>query len=414
MILNLKTLAILSPLFVSFFWMLVLFSRNKSALQPGFYIAVLMSALFVMFGSILPFYTGNLTWYALLDPFFFLSSGIIFPFIWLYVRSVAARIPLSKVDLPHFIAPVLFFLISGIIHLLLEPEERYAYAHNQVSLALASHPLKILTVLNMISKIYIVFQVFYYFTRSLLLIRSFKKRVHDYFSDLEAQYFRWIRVFYFVYLSSSLPGLFMLFLGNEGINVSDNGVITVFFFFLSFAFFVVGFIANHQRYIESGDFFLARALSDHGKKGKEWQDQMDEKLSTFFRSEKPFLNPDLKITQVAQRLNTNRTYLSCLVHDRYGLNFSHFVNRWRIEESVRMFRDSSHDQYSTRGISELCGFNNYNTFTTAFKCVFGITPARYREKASFSAPVAGLGGQDLSRIRVITTRVFKNRSRRKR
>ncbi len=413
MILNLKTLALLSPLFVSFFWMLVLLSRNKSARQPGFYIAVLMATLFVMFCSILPFYTGNLTWYALLDPFFFLSSGNIFPFIWLYVRSVSARIPISIADIPHFIAPVIFFLVSGLIHLLLEPEERYAYAHNQVSLTLASHELKILTLLNMASKIYILLQVVYYFTLSQRLIKTFKKRVDDYFSDLEEQYFRWIRAFYFIYISSSLPGIFMLFLGNEGIKNASQEVMAFLFFFLSFAFFVVGFIANHQRYIESGDFFLARAISDSGNKGKEWQDEMHEKLSLYFQSEKPFLNPDLKITQVAQHLNTNRTYLSGLVHDRYGLNFSHFVNRWRIEESVRMFRDSSHDQYSTRGISELCGFNNYNTFTTAFKCVFGVTPARYREKASFLTPEEGFNGQDQSQIRVRTARVLKKISRRK-
>ncbi len=56
----------------------------------------------------------------------------------------------------------------------------------------------------------------------------------------------------------------------------------------------------------------------------------------YIRTRKPFLNPKLRITDMAQELNTNRTYLSSLINSEYGMNFSRYINCQRLAELDKM------------------------------------------------------------------------------
>lgn len=57
-----------------------------------------------------------------------------------------------------------------------------------------------------------------------------------------------------------------------------------------------------------------------------------EQLEDYMRTEKPYLNPNLKITDMMGYLKTNRTYLSAFINKEYGVNFSSFINMYRLEE----------------------------------------------------------------------------------
>jgi AraC-like DNA-binding protein len=59
-------------------------------------------------------------------------------------------------------------------------------------------------------------------------------------------------------------------------------------------------------------------------------------FSIYMRDKKPFLNPKLEITDICKGFGTNRTYLSAFINQEYGMSFSRFINRCRLEELDRL------------------------------------------------------------------------------
>jgi AraC-like DNA-binding protein len=58
----------------------------------------------------------------------------------------------------------------------------------------------------------------------------------------------------------------------------------------------------------------------------------------YFQKEKPYLNPDFRITDVVKALDVNRSIVSRFVNRTYGVNFSRYVNRRRLQELHTLLR----------------------------------------------------------------------------
>lgn len=86
------------------------------------------------------------------------------------------------------------------------------------------------------------------------------------------------------------------------------------------------------------------------------------KLETYMRKNKPYLNPRLKITDMITDLNTNRTSLSLLINRTYGMNFSRYINRYRLEELERIKSDSGYAGLCELDMVALAGFSDYRGY----------------------------------------------------
>jgi AraC-like DNA-binding protein len=380
MTISLKIIALLAPSFTTLFWAVILFLRNSSTKNPGFYIASLMLAFFTVFTSILPFYTGNIPFYIRMEPLFFLAVCSIFPLIWLYIRSVTCRRRLNQKDLPHLLPAVALSFFAMLFQILIYPKELYRYATGAGSLYTAPFPATLLYLVNTLSKAVVLLQIPAYFYLCVQLIRRHRQRVNNYFSGLKGHYFNWIGFFYLAYPGASLAGIFLLLEGNSDLNRIPDPVLATLLFTLSALFFAIAYIANHQRYIENGEFYKdACVVNEENHNHIHVPEGLKEKLEQLFSDTRPYLQHDLKITDVAARLGTNRTYISQLIHDSYNTNFSGFVNGYRVQEAVRLLGLEECRNYTMKGIAETAGFNNYNSFTRAFISATGSSPGKFRK-----------------------------------
>ncbi len=88
--------------------------------------------------------------------------------------------------------------------------------------------------------------------------------------------------------------------------------------------------------------------------------------------EQAFLQPRLSLDDVAEQLNSNKTYVSKLVNNSYNLGFPELVNTLRIdyaEQYIVNHREAKQDE-----IASACGFLSASSFNTIFKKVTGMTP----------------------------------------
>lgn len=99
------------------------------------------------------------------------------------------------------------------------------------------------------------------------------------------------------------------------------------------------------------------------------------KLLVYFDSDKPYLNPDLTINDVAKKLLTNKMYVAKAIKTFASTNFPQFVNGYRIRHAIHLFQ-----QDISLRVGELAyksGFNSTAAFNIAFKTNMNMTPGEW-------------------------------------
>jgi AraC-like DNA-binding protein len=99
-------------------------------------------------------------------------------------------------------------------------------------------------------------------------------------------------------------------------------------------------------------------------------------------SEKPYLDPNLSLPQLANDSGIPSHYLSQIINETFGLNFFDFINQYRVEEVKTKIVDPKFDSYSLLGIAFECGFNSKSAFNRIFKKSTGLTPREYKRMQS--------------------------------
>lgn len=101
-----------------------------------------------------------------------------------------------------------------------------------------------------------------------------------------------------------------------------------------------------------------------------------EEVNTWFEREKPYLNDDLRLTDLQRVFPISRSYLSQLFNKELGMSFSDYVNQFRVEESKRLM--DAEPLASIQDIAERSGFHSISTFRRAFTKHTGIIPSEYK------------------------------------
>ncbi len=147
---------------------------------------------------------------------------------------------------------------------------------------------------------------------------------------------------------------------------------------------IVCFNVYYQRDLTTDDITDYEMIDDTKLHSSEPQpdddDQMsavvfEEKLQTIFVDAKLFLDPTLKLTDVARILGTNRTYLSNFLNNEKHTTFYDFVNELRLQHACMLLRTTT---LTLDLVGEQSGFNSLSTFRRAFIRQIGVTPHAYR------------------------------------
>jgi AraC-like DNA-binding protein/tetratricopeptide (TPR) repeat protein len=116
--------------------------------------------------------------------------------------------------------------------------------------------------------------------------------------------------------------------------------------------------------------------------------EADEKLllrlEDLMSKEKAFVNENLTLAEVARLINTNTSYLSRLINEHFHVNFSAYLNKFRIDEAKRMILDEKYSHLSIEGIAQSSGFRSKSTFNKVFKQSTGLTPTEFAQSVSAS------------------------------
>jgi AraC-like DNA-binding protein len=102
-----------------------------------------------------------------------------------------------------------------------------------------------------------------------------------------------------------------------------------------------------------------------------WRDRLLQLMD----QEQPWLEPELTLPELAQRLRTHPALLSKVINTGCGQNFNDFVNTYRTQEAQRKLADPRFAHYSLMGVALESGFNSKSTFNRVFRKLTGQAPS---------------------------------------
>ncbi|MDZ7880593.1 MAG: helix-turn-helix domain-containing protein [Saprospiraceae bacterium] len=101
------------------------------------------------------------------------------------------------------------------------------------------------------------------------------------------------------------------------------------------------------------------------------------KLLHLFDIQKPYLNPELTLSDLATTMRTNSSILSQVINKGCGKNFNDFVNEYRVEAFKEKIKSADYQHLTLLAIAFDCGFNSKATFNRAFKKITGQNPSKF-------------------------------------
>lgn len=102
--------------------------------------------------------------------------------------------------------------------------------------------------------------------------------------------------------------------------------------------------------------------------------ELVNRLLRYMADEKPYLNPELTLSELAKQVHLSRSELSQLINVGVGDNFYNFVNRYRVEQVQAFMCDPAYGHYNLLGLALEAGFKSKSTFNLIFKRFTGLTP----------------------------------------
>ncbi|RXR21114.1 AraC family transcriptional regulator [Flavobacterium amnicola] len=106
------------------------------------------------------------------------------------------------------------------------------------------------------------------------------------------------------------------------------------------------------------------------------------KMETLLESEKLYENPELTLTDLAKKLQTNSGIVSKTINQGFQMNFNDFINQYRVDAVKEKISHNEHKNTTLLGIAFDCGFNSKATFNRAFKKHTSLSPKEYIENIS--------------------------------
>lgn len=228
--------------------------------------------------------------------------------------------------------------------------------------------------------------VCYGLTLARRLIKAYRRAVRlfdDTLSDDIAAYIRWLSIFtYWAVIFGVGCGL-LTFLPDRYIFLWVFSSIPFYvYLFCSYMNYLL-FYEQVERALESDTLTEPAATDDTPEPAAAMptsiRTDIAARLEEWIAADK-YTRPGLTITDVANDLLTNRTYLSGYINTTYDTTFREWITRLRIEYAKRLLLGSP--ELTVQDVSERSGFQSTSHFIRIFKERTACPPAKWRKTVS--------------------------------
>lgn len=316
----------------------------------------------------------------ILDPITILCQSLVLPILMLYALELFSNGWATITNGVMVYMPVILFVISYVVVWFVIGENPIINNWEDFGKNV-SHPLVWMRFIS------IAIALFY--SGALITLINFKlpgythnlERNYSYVDGFEIGWLKWVS-----YLFLALCILFILVL------LIPGRVITYVYAFCTWIIWIVLFVKG----VKQGNVELVddaneeeaafnTDLTAEGEEPVENQEsirkaELKAKILELLNDKNVYLNPELSLQHLALIAGSNRSYVSKVINEEFGVNFFDLINEKRVEYAKLQLSDSKNNNYSLNFIGQLCGFKCDRTMYRAFIKFTGESPSKYRMK----------------------------------
>ncbi|MEM8845945.1 MAG: helix-turn-helix domain-containing protein [Bacteroidota bacterium] len=108
--------------------------------------------------------------------------------------------------------------------------------------------------------------------------------------------------------------------------------------------------------------------------------ELKSKLEYVMLTQKIYLNPNLKLDDIATVLNVSRHHASQVINENFNVSFYDYINAYRIKDVKYKLSLHHRENKSISDLAYECGFNNRVSFYNAFNKMTSMTPKQFIQK----------------------------------
>lgn len=281
---------------------------------------------------------------------------MVFPVIYLYMKSVILPDFNFKKHLIHFLPGIfMIFLASYIFYVFAGYHDLEKFLkNNKLGIPLEGYQFFVLKVSRYVHLTLVVLQGVFYSIAFYLTSRDYNQRLSYEFSNVENFSVGWINRYNLTFMSMVFIGFILYaFIPLKGFY--ELLIIITFFLFSAFVS-MLGVVSLKQRKAEVNfdDIVVEEVIHDNSTNTED--DLLMKKLKRHMQKNKVYLQPDVSLTQLSRELGTNRTYLSQLINRQLNMNFCNFINQYRLQEIEKYLREKP--GATNQELADMAGFGS--------------------------------------------------------
>ena len=314
----------------------------------------------------------------LTDTFYSFCNPAVFPLYYLYIEELTEYRPNRWRQVLYLLPSLICFFATGLLYLLMDAGQTATFIHQCLyggeiaSLSglawwqgLAHAAVRIVFALQ------IPLVLFFGFRR----ITAYNTVVESNYSNIEGKRIVGVKTLLVLFAVTSFFAFVFNVIGRQQfVDVPEPLTFPAVLF--SLLLLLIGHVGLSQQFsvqdIEAEVFQEASVPDESG------YSELLERIIKLVNDEKLFLYPNLKVSDLAKQINSNRNYIYHAINVEMGTSFSDYINGLRVDYAARLLE--ANPDLSINEVIIKSGFTSTSAFYRNFKKFKGITPTEKRTK----------------------------------
>ena len=325
----------------------------------------------------------------LTDAIYCFCNLAVFPLYYLYIEELTDYRPNRWRQALCLLPSLLGGVAVGLLYILMDRQEmtlfieHYLYGNEFASLSgLTFWQAMIHVAVRIVFALQVPLVLYFGFRR----ITAYNAVVETNYSDIEGKRIVWVKTLLVLFAVTSLVSFVFNLIGRQRFidEVVPLAIPAVLF---SMLLLLIGHVGLNQRFsvqdIEAEVFLESEPIPEDCA-----YSELLEKIRKLMSEEKLYLYPNLKVSDLARLLNSNRNYIYNAINVEMGISFSDYINSQRVDYASQLLK--AHPELPINDVMFKSGFTSTSAFYRNFKKFKGITPTARRTREWHRPHTVGL------------------------
>jgi len=315
----------------------------------------------------------------LTDAIYCFCNLAVFPLYYLYIEELTDYRPNRWRQAIYLLPSLLGGMAVGLLYILMDRQEmtlfieHYLYGNEFASLSgLTFWQAMIHVAVRIVFALQVPLVLYFGFRR----ITAYNAVVETNYSDIEGKRIVWVKTLLVLFAVTSLVSFVFNLIGRQRF-IDEAVPLAIPAVLFSMLLLLIGHVGLNQRFsvqdIEAEVFLESEPIPEDCA-----YSELLEKIRKLMSEEKLYLYPNLKVSDLARLLNSNRNYIYNAINVEMGISFSDYINSQRIDYASQLLE--ANPKLSINDVMFKSGFTSTSAFYRNFKKFKGITPTARRTR----------------------------------